>query len=69
MDIEIIWNGIKLHEGETFHTITGKEYKYVVYPNFLLINNIKSRKITKDINEPNTSGIAKNNSIVALYIG
>ncbi len=49
MNIEIIWNNIKKHEGETFHTITGIEYEYVIYNDFLLINNLKSRRITKNI--------------------
>ena len=30
MDIERIWNNIKLHEGEVFHTATGLEFTYVL---------------------------------------
>ena len=48
MNVETLWNKIKLHEGETFKTIRGKEYRYVVYSDFLLINDDKKRKITKD---------------------
>ncbi len=47
MNFEIIWNNIKLCEGETFKTIRGKEYRYVIYSDFLLINDDKKRKIAK----------------------
>ena len=48
MNVETVWHTIKQNEGETFYTITGKPYRYVVYTDFLLVNNLKSRKITKD---------------------
>ena len=48
MNLETVWNNIKQNEGETFYTITGKLYRYVVYTDFLLVNNLKSRKITKE---------------------
>lgn len=48
MNPETIWNNIKLYEGETFFTVTGKSYSYVVYSDFLLVNNLKSRRITKE---------------------
>ena len=47
MSIETIWNNIKHHEGEAFYTKTRIEYSYVVYADYLLINDLKSRKITK----------------------
>lgn len=47
MSIETIWDNIKLHEGETFYTITGVEYTYVVYTDHLLVNDLQSRMITK----------------------
>ena len=48
MNIETVWNQIIKYEGETFYTITGKSYQFVVYTDFILINNLKSRRITKD---------------------
>ncbi len=47
MNIEIVWKNIKLHEGENFYTITGISFQYIVYNDFLLIENKESRKITK----------------------
>ncbi len=51
MNIGTIWNSIKQHEGEAFCTITGIEYTYVVYKDYLLINDLKSRRLTKDMIE------------------
>ena len=51
MNIEFIWNKIKQCEGEVFYTVKGIPYKYVVYDDFILINDLKSRKITKNIIE------------------
>ena len=48
MDINTIWNKIKLCEGETFKTVRGIEYTYVVYEDYILINNDKRRKIKKN---------------------
>ena len=48
MNIETIWNNIKSNEGETFRTIRGVEYTYVVVEDYILINNDKKRRITKD---------------------
>ena len=64
MNVETIWSNIKLHEGETFRTIRGIEYTYVVVEDFILINNDMKRRITKDsiktaitINNPSPSEI------------
>ena len=48
MNIEIIWNAIKQHEGETFYTIKRKSYSYVIQGNYLIIENIKGGKIKKE---------------------
>ena len=47
MDFETIWRNILYHEGEIFKTIRSKEYRYTVYPDHLLINDDKRRRITK----------------------
>mgnify|MGYP003481069540 FL=1 len=66
MNIETIWNNIKSNEGEAFRTIRGVEYTYVVVEDYILINNDKKRRITKDsiktaitINNPSPSKIQK----------
>ena len=66
MNIETIWNNIKSNEGETCRTIRGVEYTYVVVEDYILINNDKKRRITKDsiktaitINNPSSSKIQK----------
>ena len=66
MNIETIWNNIKSKEGEAFRTIRGVEYTYVVVEDYILINNDKKRRITKDsiktaitINNPSPSKIQK----------
>jgi hypothetical protein len=48
MNLEKIWQNILRYEGETFKTIRGIEYRYVVYNDYLLINDDKKRRITKD---------------------
>ncbi len=48
MNIEIVWNRIKQLEGETFYTITGKPYSYIVKNDCLIIQNIKGGRIKKD---------------------
>ena len=48
MNIETIRNNIKFHEGEIFRTVRGIEYSYVVIEDYILINNDKKRRITKD---------------------
>ena len=35
MNIETIWNNIKSNEGETFRTIRGVEYTYVVVEDYI----------------------------------
>ena len=46
--INIVWDNIVKNENEVFHTIRGVPYTYVVKENFVLINNDRKRKITKD---------------------
>ena len=48
MHIETLWNNIKRCEGETFYTTTGKPYKYVVYNDYIMVENVKGSRITKD---------------------
>ena len=48
MNFEEIWRNIQLYEGEVFKTFRGIEYKYVIYDDYLLINNDKRRRIKKD---------------------
>lgn len=47
MNFEKIWKNIQFCEGETFTTIRGVEYKYVLYNDYLLINNDPKRRIPK----------------------
>lgn len=48
MNNDAIWNNIRHCEGETFKTVRGVEFQYVVYNDYILINDDKKRKITKD---------------------
>lgn len=48
MNMESVWNNIKQHEGEVFYTVTGKPYRYTVYGDYLMVENIKGSKIKKD---------------------
>ena len=48
MNIETVWKNIKLCEGQVFKTIRGVEYNYVVYSDYILINDDMKRRITKD---------------------
>lgn len=64
MDIEKVWNNIKSHEGEMFRTVRGIEFTYVVVEDYILVNDDKKRRITKDsiktaitINNPSPSKI------------
>ena len=57
MNIDAIWNNIRHCEGETFKTVRGVEFQYVVYNDYILINDDKKRKITTD-------GVKKAMSIV-----
>lgn len=75
MNIETIWNNIKSNEGETFRTIRGVEYTYVVVEDYILINNDKKRRITKDsiktaitINNPSSSKIQKQGILGPSYV-
>lgn len=46
--IDIVWANILRHESETFRTIRGISYTYVVKNDFILINNDPKRRITKE---------------------
>ena len=48
MNIDAIWNNIRHCEGKTFKTVRGVEFQYVVYNDYVLINDDKKRKITKN---------------------
>lgn len=48
MNIEVIWKNIQCYERSVFKTVRGKEYKYVIYNDYLLINDDKRRKVTKE---------------------
>lgn len=48
MNFVTIWNNICLYEGEIFYTITGKPYRYVVYEDYIMIENIKGSRIKKE---------------------
>lgn len=47
MNIDAIWNNIKHCEGEEFKTVRGIEFQYVVYNDYILINDDRKRKVTK----------------------
>ncbi len=49
MNVDAIWNNIRHCEGKTFKTVRGVEFQYVVYNDYILINDDKKRKITKDV--------------------
>ena len=70
MNIEKIWNRIKQNEGNLFYTITGKEYRYVVYNDFLLIDDRKDRRVTKEaIAKAMMSSVIKRCYICAKHNG
>ena len=48
MNIETIWNNIKLNEGEIFYKKRGGEYTYTVYNDFIMVDGIKGSRITKN---------------------
>ena len=48
MNIETIWKNIRLCEGETFYKMRGGEYTYSVYGDSIMIDGIKSGRITKN---------------------
>ena len=75
MNIETIWKHIRLCEGQVFKTVRGVEYTYLVYENYLLINDDKRRKITKDslitaltITNPTPSKIQRENIWGPSYV-
>lgn len=75
MNIETIWKYIRFCEGRVFKTVKGVEYTYLVYDNYLLINDDKRRKITKDslmtaltITNPTPSKIQRENIWGSSYV-
>ena len=75
MNIEAIWKNIQLCEGKVFKTVRGIEYTYAVYDNYLLINDDKKRRITKDslkiaivIDSPTPSKIQQENIWGPSYV-
>lgn len=63
-NITSVWANIIKYEGEVFVTISGINYTYSVYGDYILVNNDKRRKITKEmfekallINNPSPSKI------------
>lgn len=47
-NINIIWANILRNENEIFRTVTGKSYTYIVKNDFILINNDRRRRITRE---------------------
>lgn len=75
MNIGTVWKNIKLCEGQVFKTIRGVEYNYVVYSDYILINNDMKRRITKEslkiaitIDNPTPSKIQHENIWGASYV-
>ena len=75
MNIETIWKHIRFCEGQVFKTVRGVKYTYLVYDNYLLINDDKKRKITKDslitaltITNPTPSKIQRKNIWGPSYV-
>lgn len=48
LNIETVWSNILKCENESFMTIRGFSYTYKVYDCYILINNDKKRRITKN---------------------
>ena len=75
MNIETVWKNIQLCEGQEFKTKIGIDYKYVVYNDYILINDDKKRRITKDslkiaiaIDNPTPSIIQRENIWGPSYV-
>lgn len=75
MNIETIWKNIKSCEGQIFKTTRGVEYDYVVYSDYILINDDEKRRITKDtlkaaitIDNPTPSKIKSENIWGPSYV-
>ncbi len=47
-NINTVWLNILRNENETFRTVTGISYTYTAKNDFILINNDRRRKITKE---------------------
>ena len=46
-----VWENVVKHQGEKFYTKTGISYTYVVREDYILVNNDRRRKITKEMLE------------------
>ena len=75
MNIETVWKNINTCEGEIFKTVRGVKYTYVVYTDYILINDDKRRKITKtslkealEIDTPSPSKIQSANIWGPSYV-
>ena len=75
MNIDTIWRNIQLHEGKAFKTLRGIEYIYTNYGDYILINNDKKRRVTKQalacalsIPNPTPSKIEKEGIWAPSYI-
>ena len=47
MNIETVWNKIKLYEGEVFYKSRGGEYTYTVCGDVIIVDGIKAGRINK----------------------
>ena len=75
MNIETVWENIRSFEGHVFKTKRGIEYTYVFYGKYILINNDKKRRITRDslkiaiaINSPTPSKFQRENIWGPSYV-
>ncbi|MDR2717052.1 MAG: hypothetical protein LBB89_03175 [Treponema sp.] len=67
-DFYIIWNNIIANEGNTFYTISGKEFTYRINGNFLITDrterNIPKNDIEKAFNSLPLNGPSEINNLV-----
>ena len=75
MNIDVVWKNIQLCEGETFQTVRGVSYSYVFYGDYILINDDKRRRITKEhfakaieIINPSSSKLSRENIWGPSYV-
>lgn len=74
-NVDEIWANIIKFQGEIFWTKTRKSYTYEAYDDYILINNLKSRRITKEqigralfIDNPTPQKIGKENIWGPSYV-
>ena len=75
VNFELMWNNIRMCESEVFNTVRGIAYTYVVYNDYILINDDKKRRINKDsirrailIENPTPSKINRENIWGPSYV-